>query len=130
MLVNGRADETEAHVKEGLRLSPRDPYAFYWVGWKAAAKLLSGHDEEAVALYRQSIELNRNNPGAHLGLAAALQLLGRPEEARKEAEIALQLNPKFTIRFYRAGAQSDNPLYLKQRERVIEALRAAGIPEG
>ena len=52
------------------------------------------------------------------------------EEARKEAEIALQLNPKFTIRLYRAGAPSDNPVYLKQRERIIEALRAAGIPEG
>jgi hypothetical protein len=29
-----------------------------------------------------------------------------------------------------AGAQSDNPTFLKQRERIIEALRAAGIPEG
>ena len=47
----------------------------------------------------------------------------------KEAEIALQLNLKFTIRVLHAGALSDNPVYLKQRERVIEALRAAGIPE-
>ena len=29
-----------------------------------------------------------------------------------------------------AGAQSDNPVFLKQRERVIDALRAAGLPEG
>jgi TolB-like protein len=28
MYVNGRADETEAHVKEALRLSPHDPFAF------------------------------------------------------------------------------------------------------
>ncbi len=59
-----------------------------------------------------------------------MQLLGRPEEARKDAEIALQLNPKYTIRVYRAGAQTDNPVFLKQRERIIEALRAARIPEG
>jgi adenylate cyclase len=130
MLANGRADETEAHVKEALRLSPRDPYAFQWVAYAAAAKLFSGHDEEAVALYRRSIELYRNYPISPLYLAAALQLLGRSEEARKETEIALQLNPKFTIRLYRAGAQSDNPVFLKQRERIIEALRAAGIPEG
>ena len=113
-----------------LRLSPRDPYAFIWVKFEAFAKLYSGHDEEAVALSRRSIELNRNNPDAHLALAAALQLLGRSEEARKEALIALQLNPKFTIRLLRAGAPSDNPVYLKQHERIIEALRAAGIPEG
>jgi hypothetical protein len=56
--------------------------------------------------------------------------LGRPEEARKEVEIALQLNPKFNIRLYRADAQSDNPIFLQRRERIVEALRAAGIPEG
>ena len=130
MAVNGRAGETEAHIKEALRLSPRDPFAFQWVAYGAFAKLLSGADEEAVALYHRSIELYRNYPISHLYLAAALQLLGRPEEARKEAEVVLQLTPKFTLRLYRAGAQSDNRLFLKQRERIIEALRAAGVPEG
>jgi TolB-like protein/class 3 adenylate cyclase/Flp pilus assembly protein TadD len=129
MAVNGRAGETEAHIKEALRLSPRDPFAFQWVAYGAFAKILSGADEEAVALYRRSIELYRNYPISHLYLAAALQLLGRPEEARKEAEVVLQLTPKFTLRLYRAGAQSDNRLFLKQRERIIEALRAAGVPE-
>jgi tetratricopeptide (TPR) repeat protein len=130
MLINGRAGETEAHVKEALRLSPRDPFAFLWVNYAAGAKLYSGADEEAAALCRRSIELYRNYLDSHLCLAAALQLLGRSEEARKEAEIALQLNPKFTLRLYRATAFSDNPVYLKQRERIVEALRAAGIPEG
>ena len=130
MLVNGRAGETEAHANEALRLSPHDPFAFQWVAYAAAANLFSGADEEAVALYRRSIELYCNYPISHLYLAAALQLLGRTDEAKKEAQTALQLNPKFTLRLYRAGAQSDNPTFLKQRERIIEALRAAGIPEG
>ena len=130
MMINGRAGETEAHVKEALRLSPRDPLAFLWVNYAAAAKLLSGADEEATGLYRRSIELYRNYPLSHLQLAAALQLLGRSEEARKEAEIALQLNPKLTIRLLRASAPSDDPVYLRQRERLIEAWRVAGIPEG
>jgi TolB-like protein/Tfp pilus assembly protein PilF len=129
MFLNGRAGETEAHVKEALRLSPRDPLAFLWVFYEAAAKLLSGQDEEAAALCRRSIELYRKYPLSHLILAAALQLLGQSEEAHKEAEIALQLNPKFSIRLIRASASSDNPVYLKQRERIIEAYRAAGIPE-
>jgi hypothetical protein len=30
----------------------------------------------------------------------------------------------------RAGTLSDNPVYLKQRERIIDALFAAGLPEG
>jgi TolB-like protein/class 3 adenylate cyclase/Tfp pilus assembly protein PilF len=130
MLINGRVGETEAHVKEALRLSPRDPFAFLWVFYAAAAKLYSGADEEAAALFRRSVELNRNHPMSHLALAAALQLLGRTKEAHKEAEIALELNPKFTIRLLRAEAPSDNPIYLKLRERTIEAYRAVGIPEG
>ena len=130
LMVNGRADETEAHIKEALRLSPRDPYAFVWVNWLALAKLYSGRDEEAAELGRRSIELNRSHSFAHLNLAAALQLLGRSDEARKEAEIALQLDANFTIRLFRANAPSDNPVYLKQRERVLEAWRAVGIPEG
>jgi tetratricopeptide (TPR) repeat protein len=130
MIFNGRAGETSAHVKEALRLSPRDPLAFLWVAYEAGAKLVSGQDEEAAALYRRSIELYHDYPASHELLAAALQLLGRPEEARKEAGIALQLNPKFSISRLRAGTWSNNPVYLKQRERIIEGLRAAGIPEG
>jgi len=76
MLFNGRADETEAHLKEALRLSPRDPYDFYWVRLSRGEALSRAH-EEGVALGRRSIELNRNNPDAYLYLAAALQLMGR-----------------------------------------------------
>ncbi len=38
--------------------------------------------------------------------------------------------PQFSIRRFRAGAQSDNPTFLKQRERIIQAMQKAGIPEG
>ena len=55
-----------------------------------AAKLFSGADEEAVALYRRSIELYCNYPISHLYLAAALQLLGRTDEAKKEASASAQ----------------------------------------
>ena len=47
-----------------------------------------------------------------------------------EVQAALALNPGFTIRRYRAGAQSDNPAFLKGRERIIENMRKAGVPEG
>src|SRR5271170_4211474 len=88
-----------------------------------------GADEEAVSWYRRSMELNRNNPLAHFYLAAGLAFLGRLDEARVEAQTAVALDPKFSIRRFRAGASSDNPVYLKQRERIIEGLRKAGIPE-
>jgi hypothetical protein len=44
----------------------------------------------------------------------------------------LALDPSFTIRRYRdiGSTWSDNPTYRTGRERVIEGMRLAGVPEG
>ena len=127
----GRAEETEAHVREALRLSPRDTAAFYWLMFVGMAKSVLGRHEEAGAWLRRSIEANRNNPPCHLFLAAALALLGRPEEARAAAQTALTLNPKASVARFRAnfGSFSDNPAYLGGLDRIYEGMRLAGVPE-
>ena len=129
-LLDGRAEETESHVLEALRLSPRDPVAFVWLEFVALAKMLLGADEDAVAWYRRSIEINRNYPNSRLWLGATLESLGRHDEARAEVQAGLALDPKFSIRRIRVAAQSDNPVFLKQRERLIDPMRKAGVPEG
>jgi len=129
-LVNGHAEETENHVLEALRVSPRDTDANVWLGYIAEAKQFLGAYEDAVTWHHRSMEINRNRPVAHMYLASALALLGRLEEARSEAQAGLALDPKFTIQRYRVGAQSDNSVFLSQRERVIEGMRKAGVPEG
>ena len=129
-LANGRAEETEAHVDEALRLSPRDRFAYDWVFWIGVAKMFLGADEEAVTWDHRAIQLNRNSWIVHFNLAATLAELGRLDEARAEAQAGLALEPKFTLRRYRAGAASDNPVFLKRREQIIEDMRKAGVPEG
>jgi tetratricopeptide (TPR) repeat protein len=129
-MFTGRAEETESHVLEALRLSPRDTTAPRWMAVAGFAKLYLGREEEAVAWFRRAIETNRNNPVSHLFLAAALAQLGRMSEARSATEAGLALDPTFTIRRFRASASSDNPTYLAQRERAFDALRKAGVPEG
>jgi TolB-like protein/Flp pilus assembly protein TadD len=126
----GRSEETEAHIQEALRLSPRDTYAYTWMSIAGYAKLSLGSDEEAVIRYRRSIEMNRNEPLAHFHLAAALAHLDRLDEARSAVQAGLVRIPAFTMRRYRASPLSDNPTYLAQRERVVEGLREAGVPEG
>ena len=37
--------------------------------------------------------------------------------------------PSFTSHAFRGGAESDNAVYLAQRERVMEGMRKAGVPE-
>jgi hypothetical protein len=44
--------------------------------------------------------------------------------------VGLSLDPAFTIRNFRASALSDDSAYLSKRERAIEGMRKAGVPEG
>ena len=126
----GRAVETEAHVVEAFRLSPRDIAAYQWMHIVGTAKLQLGADAEAVAWLRRSIDANRNFPLTHFILATALGLLGALDEARAAAKAGLALHPGFTIRRLRAIVYSDNATYLAGRERICEGMRLAGVPEG
>ena len=58
----GRPEETEAHIGEALRLSPRDTLAYLWMTYAGIAKLQLGLHEQAVAWCRRAIEANRNYP--------------------------------------------------------------------
>jgi tetratricopeptide (TPR) repeat protein len=127
---SGRSEETEAHIQEAFRLSPRDIYAYLWMGFVASAKLQLNADAEAVTWLRRSIETNPNWPFSHFLLATALTLLGSLDEARAAAQAGLALDPSFTIRRLHERANSDNPAYLAKRERLYEGMRIAGVPEG
>jgi tetratricopeptide (TPR) repeat protein len=83
-LYHGHPEETETHVKEAMHASPRDTDAYFWVGWMAQARLYLGAYDDALGLYRRSIELNPNNPTGRLHLAATLVELGRLDEAKAE----------------------------------------------
>jgi TolB-like protein/class 3 adenylate cyclase len=126
----GRAEETEAHVIEALRLSPRDSTTHVWLMFAGYAKTLLGEWEDALARLKKSLEANPNNPWARFYLAACLAHLGRLDEARAAARTGAAVNPTFTIKRMRAFGQSDNAVFLAQRERVIEGMSLAGVPEG
>jgi TolB-like protein len=126
----GRGVETEGHVNEALRLSPRDVFAHRWLMFVGLGKLALSEDAEALSWFRRSVEANRNYPFAHFSLGVALALLGSLDQARAAARAGLAINPGFTIRRFRDGAQSANPIYLAARERLYEGMRLAGIPEG
>jgi TolB-like protein/class 3 adenylate cyclase len=127
----GRAEETEAHVAEALRLSPRDTMAYIWMYFAGLAKLHLGKYEQAVAWFRRAIEANRNYPAANFNLASALAQLGRIDEAHSAVRAGLALNPTFTVSRARAAltARSDDRTYLAQLEPIFDGLRKAGVPE-
>ena len=130
-IYSGHAEETEAHIAEALRLSPRDTLAYIWMTVSGGAKLHLGSYEQAVTCFRRAIEANRNFPQAYFWLAAALAQLDRLDEARSAVKAGFALNPTFAISRARAAhtARSDNPTYLAGLERIFEGLRKAGVPE-
>ncbi len=128
-LLLGRAEETETHLREAFRISPRDRFAYMWHATGGIASVLLNKDEEAIPWLRQSIEIFRDYTLSHLYLCAALAGLGRIVEARKELQTVLELDPSFSLARYRTTSMSDNPTFLKQRERVYAALRLAGLSD-
>jgi TolB-like protein len=127
----GRAEETEAHVMEAFRLSPRDNRAFSWMNTAGVAQSYLAADEAAADWFKRSIETNRNVAAfAHFYRAAALAHLKRIEEARASVEAGLALDPNFTLSHFHASTPTDNPICLAQRARIAEGMRKAGLPEG
>jgi len=127
----GRAEETEAHVGEALRLSPRDTIAYVWMTFAGMAKNHLGGYEQAVAWCRRAIEANRNYPSPHFQLAVALAHLGRLDEARSAVKAGLALNPAYSISRAHVAwtAMSNSPTHLAQLETILEGMRKAGVPE-
>jgi TolB-like protein/class 3 adenylate cyclase len=128
--LTGRATETEAHMNEAFRLSPRDINASRWLLFAGAAKFQLVADDEAVDLWRRSLEVNRNFPITHFLLAGSLALLGLTDQAKAAAKAGFAFDPGFTVRRFRNGALSDHPTYLAMRERLYQGMRLAGVPEG
>jgi TolB-like protein len=125
----GRGTESEAHIRQAFRLSPRDINAFRWMHLLGVVKLILGADTEAVEWLRRSLEANRNYPIAHFQFAAALALVGSLEEARAAALAGFALDPDFTIRRTKGLSLSLDPTFRAGSKRVREGMLMAGIPE-
>jgi tetratricopeptide (TPR) repeat protein len=117
-----RGEETELHVNEALRLSPRDTFVPEWLIYVGIAKAQLGADAEAVSWMRRGLDANRNYSNAHFHLGAALARLGELDQARTAVQAGLALDPNFTIHRFRTIAPRD--------KRLIEGMRLAGVPEG
>jgi tetratricopeptide (TPR) repeat protein len=125
----GRPEETEAHVAEAMRLSPRDPELYRWYQILGTADLHRGRLDQAIDALQKSVQLNPNFNLPHFFLAAALALRGRDAEAAAACDAGSRLDPAFTVAKFRAMRRSDNATFLAQRERVYEGMRKAGVPE-
>jgi TolB-like protein/class 3 adenylate cyclase len=129
-LLTGRPDEALRHIDKAIRLSPKDPFMGSFLYVRGADLFMLGRYREAL----DSLEGWSPPVGAfnRLYRAAAYALLGQSEEARRWVQEVLAMNPNWTVAAERARglALSSNPDFQKLRERMLDGLRRAGLPEG
>jgi TolB-like protein/DNA-binding winged helix-turn-helix (wHTH) protein len=125
----GRHEEAIRAGDEALRLSPRDGRLYSFLVVTAAAHLYAGRDREALVWARRSIDARSDFSISHAWAAAAAANLNEMDTARKEIGEFQRLQPHYTVESFRREGQSQNPDFLRQRERFYAGLRRAGLPE-
>ena len=128
LLRAGRAEEAVAMVKRAMRLEPT--YQPAYLETLGDAYTMLGRGEEAIETYEEFLERrSRGRSAGYVGLIVNHMWLGREDEARRYATQLLEEEPKFTVSAYKKRLQLDNKdtAYV---ERILDALRNAGLPEG
>ncbi len=122
----GDYDPTLSQTEEAIRLSPRDPLLIIWHLSNAWAALLSERHEKAVEFAREAAEANPEFPDNYAVLAAAHGHLGNETAARAALAEFLRRSPVVST----ADERLNRPFgSAAQRERFLEGLRKAGLPE-
>jgi tetratricopeptide (TPR) repeat protein len=123
--------EAIADLTEAMRISPRDRTLGFWFHCLGQASLMLGRDEEALGHFMHSAVLSPSVPAYQLFLGAAYGLAGRKDEARAALRELRERYPQTTIANLRPNwtAYSPCPLWRAMRERLLEGLRLAGVPD-
>ena len=78
-----------------------------------------GKLDEAIAIYRQAIELNPNNSEFHRSLGEVLQRVGQHEEAIASYRQTIELQPKFSEAYHNLEMPWANSNNGQKRSRLI-----------
>jgi adenylate cyclase len=131
LILSGRAREALSPVQLALRISPKDPFAFFWHGDLCEAHLHLREYKEAIEECRRSTNLNNSYLHAYVDLISAYGTTGQMEQARQASAELSKRHPHFTVQDYRqvAYAFSSNPQYRRETDDIVDGLRKGGIPE-
>lgn len=124
----GRAEEAFAPAEKAIRLSPRDPLLKVWYFFICHAHTHLAQDDAAIEWCNRSLAA-----GAYwityVDLASAYAWTGRAAEAQAAVAKLRELMPGYTVDRWAHERWSDDPVFLKQYQRIVEGLRKAGLPE-
>jgi TolB-like protein/class 3 adenylate cyclase len=122
----GQSDKGARQIEHAMRLSPLDPSMGLWQSGIALAHFYAGRDAEAVSWATMSLRSIGYVKNTLAILAASQAFLGRTGDAARTVAQLRSVDPR-----YRLSAIPDLNLSRRaqDRERFIEGLRLAGLPE-
>ena len=121
----GMPAEAVAAADTALRLNPKPPAATLLTA--GFALFLDGQEERAIRALEQARDLAPALSEPHIFLAMVYAQVARIEEAKHEAEVLLEREPIYSLKFFRVMLA-----HLRREEnlnRCLEGLRKAGFPE-
>src|SRR4029077_5561651 len=107
------------------RLSPLDPFQYFYDSLGATALLSAGRYHEALALADRPLRRHDRHISTLRAKVTALHYLDRTAEARVVAAEILRRHPDYTVDGYLRGHPAGE---YKLGRMAATALRAAGIP--
>jgi len=120
----GKWEESVPYAEKSLRLSPFPGAAPFSV--LGRAYFMTGRYDESVATFKKALNVSPNFLNGHVYLAACYISMGREEEAIAAVKKVLKIYPKFSIESWAKRLPFKNEADV---ERVLSALRKAGLPE-
>jgi DNA-binding SARP family transcriptional activator/TolB-like protein len=122
----GEPDAALQRLKRYRELASPELYFSYFATFYTIAYTFKGDYERAVLVGCRAVEANPNFTPGYKPLIASLGHLGRREEAQVFVDKLLSLEPNFTVQRF---GQVYSFKKARDRERYMEGLRLAGVPE-
>lgn len=116
--------EAVRETERARRLSPMDPFFYYYQSLSSVAYISAGRYQEALDLADQSLAVNNRHLSTLRNKIVALHNLGRDEELKAAGAELARRAPEFTL----AGYQRSHPAAQYEIGRkALAALQAAGF---
>jgi adenylate cyclase len=121
----GRYDQAVEHIRQAIRLSPRDYLLGPWLMHLGRAHFGLRQYATAVQDELRSLDTGYHTFQPYLALAAAYSANGEDEKAKKAMSDALKANPNISV----AWLQNHLPALIEAPPGLREAAQKAGLPD-
>lgn len=111
--------QAKDHARKALSLEKSNADAYALLG---LVYTFDGQYDKAINILEEGVSRNSDWVGNHIILAAAYAKSGRSEDAERESQVVLRLEPFFEIDYY--GSVFRNQ---EDRAKIVDGLRKAGL---